>query len=91
MRKEADDMKFPDMSKLKAKLPRRVDAERLLIVGAAALVVVLALRGGEEPETTMVYSAPPVSASVTRRCGWCTGWMRPNPPKRQGSTPWATR
>ena len=57
-------MKFPDMSKLKAKLPRRVDAERLLIVGAAALVVVLALRGGEEPETTMVYSAPPVSAST---------------------------
>ena len=57
-------MKLPDVSKLKAKLPRRVDMERLLIVGAAALVVVLALRGGEEPETTMVYSAPPVSAST---------------------------
>ncbi|MBQ3157093.1 MAG: GerMN domain-containing protein [Clostridia bacterium] len=55
-------MKFPDMTKWKAKLPRRVDMERLLIVGAAALVVVLALRGGEEAETTMVYAAPPVSA-----------------------------
>lgn len=57
-------MTFPDLTKLKAKLPRRVDMERLLIVGAAALVVVLALRGGEEPQTTMVYSAPPVSASA---------------------------
>ena len=57
-------MKLPDITKWKNKLPRRVDLERLLIVGAAALVVVLALRGGEEPETTMVYSAPPVSAST---------------------------
>jgi len=56
-------MTFPDLSQLKKHLPRRVDMERLLIVGAAALVVVLALRGGEEPETAMVYSAPPVTSS----------------------------
>ena len=55
-------MKLPDITKWKEKLPRRVDMERLLIVGAAALVVVLALRGGEETTTTMVYDAPPVSA-----------------------------
>ncbi|MBR6667662.1 MAG: GerMN domain-containing protein [Clostridia bacterium] len=59
-------MKLPDISKWKEKLPRRLDMERLLIVGAAALVVVLALRGGEEAETTMVYSAPPVSASAAQ-------------------------
>ena len=59
-------MKFPDLTKLKdVKLPRRVDMERLLIVGAAALVVVLALRGGDEATTTMVYETPPVSASAT--------------------------
>ena len=56
-------MKLPDITKWKEKLPRPVDVERLLIVGAAALVVVLALRGGEEPETSLVYSQPPVSAS----------------------------
>ena len=55
-------MKLPDITKWKDKLPRRVDMERLLIVGAAALVVVLALRGGEETTTTMVYDTPPVSA-----------------------------
>jgi len=55
---------FPDMTKWKVKLPRRIDCERLLIVGAAALVVVLALRGGEEAETTMVYSAPPVTQTA---------------------------
>ncbi len=58
-------MKLPDMTKWQAKLPRRVDLERLLIVGAAALVVVLALRGGEESATTMVYDTPPVSASTS--------------------------
>lgn len=58
-------MKLPDFTKWKIRLPRRVDMERLLIVGAAALVVVLALRGGEETTTTMVYDAPPVSASVS--------------------------
>ncbi len=58
-------MKLPDLTKLKnMKLPRRVDMERLLIVGAAALVVVLALRGGEEAQTTMVYDTPPVSQST---------------------------
>ena len=55
-------MKLPDLTKLKAlKLPRRVDMERLLIVGAASLVVVLALRGGEEAQTTMVYETPPLT------------------------------
>lgn len=59
-------MKLPDLTKLKnMKLPRRVDMERLLIVGAAALVVVLALRGGEETTTTMVYETPPVSQSTS--------------------------
>ncbi len=58
-------MKLPDITKWKTKLPRRVDMERLLIVGAAALVVVLALRGGEETQTTMVYDTPPVSASAS--------------------------
>lgn len=59
-------MKLPDLTKLKnMKLPRRVDMERLLIVGAAALVVVLALRGGEETQTTMVYDTPPVSQSTS--------------------------
>ncbi len=57
-------MKLPDITKWKVKLPRRVDMERLLIVGAAALVVVLALRGGEETTTTMVYDTPPVSTST---------------------------
>lgn len=57
-------MKLPDITKWKAKLPRRVDMERLLIVGAAALVVVLALRGGEETTATMVYDTPPVSAAT---------------------------
>lgn len=58
-------MKFPDLTRLKGmKLPRRVDMERLLIVGAAALVVVLALRGGEETADTMVYEAPPVTQST---------------------------
>ena len=59
-------MKFPNLTKLKkVKLPRRVDMERLLIVGAAALVVVLALRGGEDTTTTMVYDTPPVTASTS--------------------------
>lgn len=58
-------MKFPDITKWKNKLPRRVDMERLLIVGAAALVVVLALRGGDEATTTMVYDTPPVSTSTS--------------------------
>lgn len=57
-------MKLPDIKKWKAKLPRRVDLERLLIVGAAALVVVLALRGGEDT-TTMVYDTPPVTQTTS--------------------------
>lgn len=62
-------MKLPDITKWKNKLPRRVDLERLLIVGAAALVVVLALRGGEEATTTMVYDTPPVSAPTSTNVG----------------------
>ena len=59
-------MKFslPDLSKWKVKLPSRIDFERLLIVGAAALVVVLALRGGEDADTTLVYAAPPVTETA---------------------------
>lgn len=41
-------------------MPRRVDMERFLIVGAAGLVVVLALRGGETAET-MIYEEPPLT------------------------------
>ncbi len=58
-------MKLPEIKKWKTKLPRRVDMERLLIVGAAALVVVLALRGGEDATTTMVYDTPPVTQSTS--------------------------
>ena len=42
-------------------MPRRVDMERLLIVGAAGLVVVLALRGGGEVQETMIYDEPPLT------------------------------
>ena len=56
-------MKLPDVKKWK--LPRRVDLERLLIVGASALVVVLALHGGSSPATeTMVWEEPPLSAET---------------------------
>ena len=58
-------MKLPDWSKFRLSLPRRVDVERLLIVGAAALVVVLALRGGGEPVETMVYEQPPVLSETS--------------------------
>ncbi len=56
-------MKLPDFSKIKAPRIRRVDMERLLIVGAASLVVVLALRGEEQSAPTMTYGAPPVTQS----------------------------
>lgn len=53
-------MKFPkwkgrfSMPGLKKwRWPSRITMERLLIVGAAALVVVLALRGGEQAQSTM--------------------------------------
>ena len=49
-------MKIPKLPSLpKIPMPRRADMERLLIVGSAALVVVLALRGGSE-EPYSVYS-----------------------------------
>ena len=55
-------MKLPKLPSIpKIPMPRRTDMERLLIVGAAALVVVLALRGGDEAQTTMVYEAPPLT------------------------------
>ena len=55
-------MKLPKLPSIpKIPMPRRADMERLLIVGAAALVVVLALRGGEEAQTTVVYEAPPLT------------------------------
>lgn len=46
-------------------MPRRVDMERLLIVGAAGLVVVLALRGGGETTQTMIYETPPLTDTVS--------------------------
>ena len=42
------------MEKLKTIRFKRADMERVLIVCAAGLVVALALRGGQEPETTIV-------------------------------------
>ena len=59
-------MKIPKLPKLdKLPMPRRVDMERLLIIGAASLVVVLALRGGETGQTTMVYDTPPVTQETS--------------------------
>ncbi len=59
-------MKWPDLKKLRnIPMPRRVDMERLLIVGAASLVVVLALRGGEDASPTMVYDTPPVTQTTS--------------------------
>ena len=46
-------------------MPRRVDIERLLIVGASALVVVLALTGGGETTETMVWEEPPTTAETS--------------------------
>ncbi len=68
-RKEVDDrMKLPHLPDLKKlRLPRRVDLERLLIVGAAGLVVVLALYGGGETTQTMVQSGD--AALVTQETG----------------------
>ncbi len=54
-------MKLPNLSKKKIPMPRRVDLERMLIVGAAALVVVLALNGGGDATETMVWEEPPLS------------------------------
>ncbi len=72
-------MKLP---KQKIPLPRRIDMERLLIVGAASLVVVLALRG-QEAEPTMVYEAPPLTQETSAQaekvamtsivCWYCDG------------------
>ena len=44
------------------RMPRRADLERMLIVSAAALVVVLALQGGDPGTATMVFDEAPVSA-----------------------------
>ena len=50
-------MKLPKLPKLPSlkslHLPRRITMERLLIVSAAALVVVLAVRGGQQTQTAM--------------------------------------
>ena len=56
-------MKLPDVKNWK--LPRRVDIERLLIVGASALVVVLALTGGGETTETMVWEEPPTTTETS--------------------------
>lgn len=57
-------MKLPSFKDFRLKKPRRVDLERLLIVGASALVVVLALTGGGETTQTMVWEEPPVTAQT---------------------------
>ncbi|MBR2718979.1 MAG: GerMN domain-containing protein [Clostridia bacterium] len=45
---------------------KRADLERVLMVGAAALVVALALRGGGETQVQMIYEeAPPVVAETS--------------------------
>lgn len=44
---------------------KRADVERILIVCAAALVVVLALRGGGDTATEMVYEEPPLTVTET--------------------------
>ena len=73
-------MKLPDISKWKNKLPRRVDMERLLIVGAAALVVagVAAIyRAVDEVEgypVRSVYSIsdiPDYESYDSRECPYC--------------------
>ena len=50
-------MKLPKLPKLPSlkslHLPSRITMERLLIVSAAALVVVLAVRGGQQTQTAM--------------------------------------
>lgn len=59
--------KLPQLPKLR--MPRRVDMERLLIVGSAALVVVLAVRGGGETQTEMVYEEPPLITTTQTSAG----------------------
>lgn len=44
---------------------KREDLERILMVGAAALVVALALRGGGETQLEMVYEEAPVTVAET--------------------------
>lgn len=58
-------MKLPNLKKIRLPKPRRVDLERLLIVGASALVVVLALRGGGDVTQTMVYDEPPLTSQTS--------------------------
>jgi len=58
-------VKLADITKWKLPKPRRVDLERLLIVGASALVVVLAIHGGGDTTETMVWEEPPVSAQTS--------------------------
>jgi len=55
-------VKLPKIPKLSIK---RVDMERMLIVCAAVMVVVLALRGGEETQTEMVYQETPLVSTET--------------------------
>jgi len=44
---------------------KRADLERILIVGAAALVVALALRGGGETQVEMIYEESPLTVTET--------------------------
>ncbi|MBQ7849427.1 MAG: GerMN domain-containing protein [Clostridia bacterium] len=58
-------MKLPNLNGITFPKPRRVDLERLLIVGASVLVVALALQGGGETTQTMVYDEPPLTAETS--------------------------
>ena len=69
-------MKLPKLPKLPSlkslHLPSRITMERLLIVSAAALVVVLAVRGGQQTQppcsrlTSPLMSAPKPSRTHRR-------------------------
>lgn len=58
-------MKLPNLNGITFPRPRRVDLERLLIVGASVLVVALALQGGGDTTETMIYDEPPLTAETS--------------------------
>ena len=58
-------MKLPNLNGITFPKPRRVDLERLLIVGASVLVVALALQGGGDTTETMIYDEPPLTAETS--------------------------
>lgn len=73
-------MKLPKIPAVKDwHLPSRVTMERLLIVGAAALVVVLALRGGERAQSTQTYEETLLESTQTQQ----TAVMTATPPETE--------